>query len=189
MATLFLQEVEATVVVHDLRQFSALTVQLGPVELAVALARYYEHVGAAVEPHGGRLFKFVGDAVMSVFVGPTDIDHRGNALAAVKSTLEGREAWLAENAKRDLPVLDYSIGVASGAVLAGDVGTPKLRNYDVLGEPVNTAFRLVGVATDRHLSHVVTSDAYENARTRPPGIEIDAIELGGKRIRLFRLEL
>jgi adenylate cyclase len=189
MATLFLQQVEATVVVHDLRNFSALAVQLGPVDLGLALSRYYEHVAQAVEPHGGRLVKFVGDAVMSVFVGPTDIDHRGNALAAIKSTLDAREAWLADNAKRDMPVLDYSIGVSSGEVLAGDVGTSKLRNYDVLGEPVNIAFRLVGVATDRHLSHVVTADAYEHAKTRPPGIEIEAIELGGKRVRLFRLEL
>jgi len=189
MATLFLQEVEATVVVHDLKAFSALTVQLGPVELGLALSRYYEHVAQSVEPHGGRLVKFVGDAVMSVFLGPTEVDHRGNALAAIKTTLDAREAWLAENAKREMPVLDYAIGIASGHVLAGDVGTSKLRNYDVLGEPVNIAFRLVGVATDRHLSHVVTADAYEHARTRPPGIEIEAIELGGKRVRLFRLEL
>jgi adenylate cyclase len=189
LGTTFLQEVEATLVVHDLRHFSALTVQLGPVDLGIALSRYYEHVAAAIEPHGGRLVKFVGDAVMSVFLGATEVDHRGNALEAVRATLRSREAWLAENTERGVPMLDYSIGVASGEVLAGDVGTSKLRFYDVLGEPVNVAFRLVGVATDRHVSHVVTADAYEKARARPPGIEIEAIELGGKRIRLFRLEL
>jgi adenylate cyclase len=188
VGTLFLQEVEATVVVHDLRAFSTLTVQLGPVDLGLALSRYYEHVASAIEPHSGRLVKFVGDAVVSVFMGAGGVDHRGNALEAVRTTLRQSEAWLADNAKRDMPVLDYSIAAASGQVLAGDVGTSKLRFYDVLGEPVNAAFRLVGVATDRHVSHLVTADAYEHAKTRPPGIEVDAVELGGKRLRLYRLE-
>jgi adenylate cyclase len=188
VATLFLQEIEATVVVHDLRSFSTLAVQLGPVDLGMALSRYYEHVAHAVEQHGGRLVKFVGDAVMSVFIGTSEIDHRGNALEAVRTTLLSRESWLAENTARNMPVLDYSIGVASGEVLSGDVGTAKLRFYDVLGEPVNVAFRLVGVATDRHVSHLITAECYEHAKTRPPGIEVEAVELGGRRIRLYRLE-
>src|SRR5262249_47829307 len=108
---------------------------------------------------------------------------------SVRTTLKHREGWLAENAARSLPVLDYSVAVASGEVLAGDVGTNRLRFYDVLGEPVNVAFRLVGISTDRHCSHLVTAEAYEDARSRPPGIEVDPVELGGKRIRLYRLEL
>src|SRR5262249_31737774 len=131
VATLFLQEIQASVVVHDLRGFSALTVQLGPVELGLVLSRYYEHVAAAIEPQGGRIVKFVGDAVISVFGGARDLDHRGAALESVRATLKLREGWLAENASRKLPLLDYSIAVASGDVLAGDVGTSKLRFYDV----------------------------------------------------------
>ena len=189
MATLFLQQIEATVVVHDLRNFSTLAVQLGAVDLGIVLSRFYEHVQAGIEPHGGRLVKFIGDAVMSVFIGAGESDHRGAALESLRTTLRQREAWLHENAERGLPVLDYSSAAASGEVLAGDVGTSKLRFYDVLGEPANIAFRLVGIATDRHVSHLVTADAYEHAQARPPGIEVDPIELGGKRIRLYRLEL
>ena len=189
MATLFLQEVQATVVVHDLRDFSTLAVQLGAVDLGVVLSRFYEHATGAVEPHGGRVVKFIGDAMLTAFIGAGDVDHRGHALDALRTTLRHREAWLKENQNRGLPVLDYSMAVASGEILAGEVGTPKLRFYDVLGEPVNVAFRLTGVATDRHLSHLVTADAYEHAKTRPPGIEVEPIELGGKRIRLYRLEL
>jgi adenylate cyclase len=188
VATLFLQEVEATAVCHDLRSFSTLAAQLGPVELGLVLSRFYEHVAESIEPHGGRIVKFVGDAVLSVFLGAGEHDHRGRALEAVLATLRRRDAWLKENASRELPILEYSIGAASGNVLAGDVGTSRLRFYDVLGEPVNVAFRLVGVATDRHASHLLTADLYEHARARPPGIEVDAVELGGRRIRLYRLE-
>ena len=189
MATLFLQEIDATVVVHDLRAFSTLAAQLGPVDLGLVLSRFYEYVAGAVEPHGGRLVKFIGDAVLSVFLGAGDVDYRGRALEAIHNTLRQQDAWLEENARRDLPLLDYSIGAASGAILAGDVGTSKLRFYDVLGEPVNVAFRLAGLATDRHTPHLLTADVFEHARARQPGIEVEGVELGGKRIRLFRLEL
>src|SRR5690242_14451329 len=72
--TLFLQEVPASILVHDLRAFRALAAQLGAVDLALCLSRFYEHATAAIEPHGGRVVKFMADTVLSVFVGAGDAD-------------------------------------------------------------------------------------------------------------------
>jgi adenylate cyclase len=189
MGTLFLQEVNATILVHDLRGFSSLVLQLGPVELSLALSRFYEHAAAAVEAHGGRVVKFMGDSVLSAFVGAGDFDHCGKAVQAIKTTLERQPTWLEENAAGNMPILNYSIAAAAGHILAGDLGTTKLRRFDVVGEPVNSALRLVGVATDRDASHLVTHDVIEGAKAKPTSIEVESVELGGKRVRLYRLEL
>jgi adenylate cyclase len=186
MDTMFLQEIEATVVTHDLKGFEVLAAQLGPVELGVELGRFYEHAADHVTAEGGRVVKFVGDAVLSVFLGKKD--HRSAALHAVLRSLKSRDAWLKESADGSRPLLDYTIGATSGQVLAGDVGIPKLRSYDVLGRPVNFAFRLCALAAARGVTHLVTASVYEGAKMPPPGIEVEGVEFAGKALRLFRLE-
>lgn len=188
MGTLFLQEVDATVVLADVRDFSPLAQQLGPVDLGLALSRFYEHIGGIVEGHHGRIVKFIGDGVLAVFIGG---DHRLAALEAIAEMVATRQTFLDENVSRKLPVLDYCIGAASGAVLAGELGTEKLRFYDVLGQPVNQAFRICALATRRAVSNLIEADTWENVKTpgrRPAAIETDAVELGAEKLRLFKLE-
>lgn len=188
---MFLQEVEATVLLADVRDFSPLAAQLGPVDLGLALSRFYEHVGAIIESSHGRIVKFIGDGVLGVFIGGGGADHRGRALNAVAKLVRGREQFLDDNVKHKLPVLDYAIGVASGSVLAGELGTDKLRFYDVLGQPVNQAFRLTGLATRRQVSNLIAADTYENAvdkSARPVAVETDMVEIGADKLRLFKIE-
>jgi adenylate cyclase len=189
MGTMFLQVVDATVVLADLRDFSPLASQLGPVELGLALGRFYEHVGASIEKHHGRIVKFIGDGVLTVFVGPA-AENRARALRAVADLVRGRQPFLDENSSMKLPVLDYSIGAASGTMLAGELGTEKLRFYDVLGVAVNHAFRLTALAGRRGVTNLVDAATIEGAPAgeRPPAIETDAVELGDDKHRLFRLE-
>ena len=88
-------------------------------------------------------------------------------------------------------MLDYAVGAASGTVLAGELGTDKLRFYDVLGQPVNQAFRVCALATRRGVSNLVDAATWEGVKTpgrRPEAIETDAVELGADKVRLFKLE-
>jgi adenylate cyclase len=188
MGTMFLQEVEATVLLADVRDFSPLAAQLGPVELGLALSRFYEHVGGIIERTHGRIVKFIGDGVLGVFIGAAE--NKLRALRAVHEAVATREAFLAENAKLKLPVLDYAIGVASGHVLAGELGTEKLRFYDVLGQPVNHAFRLCALATRRGVTNLIASDTYEfvDKDKRPAAVETDMVEIGTDKLRLFKIE-
>ena len=188
MGTMYLQEVDATIVLADVRDFSPLAQQLGPVDLGMALSRFYEHVGGVIEGHRGRIVKFIGDGVLGAFIGG---DHRLAALEAVAEALSGKQQFLDENVQRKLPMLDYAMGVASGTVLAGELGTEKLRFYDVLGQPVNHAFRITALATRRGISNLIAADTWENVKTpgrRPSAIETDAVELGADKLRLFKIE-
>ena len=188
MGTLFLQEVDATIVLTDVRDFSPLAQQLGPVDLGLALSRFYEHIGGIIEGHSGRIVKFIGDGVLAAFIGG---DHRLRALEAISEMVKSRQAFLDDNVTRKLPVLDYAIGAASGAVLAGELGTDKLRFYDVLGQPVNQAFRVCALATRRTVSNLVDAATWEGVKTqgrRPEAIETDAVEFGADKVRLFKLE-
>jgi adenylate cyclase len=190
MGTMFLQEVDATVVVADVRDFEPLAAQLGPVELGIALQRFYEHITEILEKHHGRIVKFIGDGVLAVFIGGT-VEHRARALAAVHDAVVTRQQFLDENVTRKLPLLDYAIGAASGSVLAGELGTDKLRFYDVLGLPVNHAFRVTQLATRRGVSNLVDAGTFEAVRERPgcpAAIETDAVELGANKLRLFKIE-
>ncbi len=185
---LLLQEVDATVLVADVRDFAPIVEELGPVELSLALGRFYEHVGEIIESHRGRIVKFVGDAVLGVFIGG---DHRLHALEAVAEAVAQRQAFVDQSGARKMPVLDYCIGVASGTLLAGELGTDKLRFYDVLGQPVNQAFRVTALATRRGVSNPVDARTYEGVKSpdkRPPAIETDAAELAAEKTRLFKLE-
>ncbi len=188
MGTLFLQEVDATVVLADVRDFSPLAQQLGPVDLGLALSRFYEHIGGILEGHHGRIVKFIGDGVLGVFIGG---DHRLHALEAASEMVATRQQFLDENVTRRLPVLDYCVGVASGSVLAGELGTDKLRFYDVLGQPVNQAFRVCALATRRAVPALVDAQTWDGVKTpgrRPAAIETDAVEFGADKVRLFKLE-
>jgi adenylate cyclase len=189
MGTMFLQEVEATVVLADVRDFSPLAAQLGPVDLGLALSRFYEHLGDIIEKHHGRIVKFIGDGVLAVFIKGA-ADHRLRALEAVAEAMRMRQAFLDENAHMKLPVLDYACGAASGPVLAGEMGTNKLRFYDVLGQAVNQAFRLTALASRRGVSNLIAADTYEGADKdrRPAAVETDMVEIGADKLRLFKLE-
>ena len=190
MGTMFLQEVEASVVLADVRDFEPLSQQLGPVELGLALSAFYEHLGAIIENNHGRIVKFIGDGVLGVFIGPDSTSHRLRVLQTVRDAVQSRQQFLDENVRLKLPVLDYAIGATSGNLLAGEIGTEKLRFYDVLGQPVNAVFRLTSLATRRNVSNLVAADTFEGAdkAKRPPAVETDVVEIGTDKLRLFKIE-
>ena len=184
---LILLESQASIVVTDMRNFTQLAEQIEAMELGIVLSSYYEHIANAIEKHGGRVAKFMGDGVLAVFTG---MHRRQQALALVRELSEVRAAWLANNARMHLPSMDYTIGVATGEVLAGEMGTDRVHFWDVIGAPVNFAFRLGMLANDRGLGEFIDAVTLDGLSVgeRRRYVEVDAAELGGKRHRLFRLD-
>jgi adenylate cyclase len=158
------RRLEVTVLMSDIRGFTTLTRQrsaAGQSELHVR--QLNEYLGAMVEvvgQHGGTIDKFIGDAVMAVFGSPVSRGQAQEARQAVRCSLAMRTALAALNAdwrQRGLAELDNGVGLASGAVLAGQIGSPKRLEFTVIGDTVNLAARLE--AMTRKVEAAVVFDA------------------------------
>jgi len=177
-----LQETVGTIVVFDLKGFTALAATLSPLDLGVVLGHYYGFAEKIIQENDGRLVKFMGDAVLGVWLSHDVPSHKKLALQAVASAVAERPRWLADNQKGGMPPLDYTVASAAGPVLAGQIGTPRNRTFDILGSAVNTAVKLIGVADARGVDHVLAL-----AEPDPKCIEVEGVEIAGKMTRLYRL--
>jgi class 3 adenylate cyclase len=127
----------------DIRGFTALTQNMNPADVVLLLNEHMTALTKIVYEHGGVVDKFMGDAIMAVFGAPKSRgDDALNAARAALKMIEAREQ-LNENAT---PRIHVGIGIASGPVLAGNMGSENRLNYTVTGERVNLASRLCSQA-------------------------------------------
>jgi adenylate cyclase len=134
-------EKNVTVLFADLVGFTPLSARLSPTEIALLLNEIFARFTDAIFRHQGTLDKYLGDAVMAVFGAP--MDQEDHALQAAKAAFDMLDAIreLNENRPEDAQ-LAFHIGLNSGPVVAGDIGSPKRMEYTVLGNTVNLAARI-----------------------------------------------
>jgi adenylate cyclase len=136
---------EVSVVFVDLVGSSALAEVLAPADLVDALNAFFAAVVAAMAAEGGWVNKFEGDGALCVFGAPaTQPDHASRALRASRDLMSQVRSLAVAH-----PGLDAGIGVSSGPVVAGNVGTEQRYEYTVIGRPVNEAARLTELAKRR----------------------------------------
>lgn len=149
------QRNEVSVLFADVRGFTAIAETREPEEVVEALNEYFAVATAAIVKHGGYVDKFIGDAVLGVFGVPaTQEDH---ALRAVRSAM-AMQKQLRRRARNNLnPFLErIGIGVNTGVVVSGNIGSEDKLEYTVIGDCVNVASRLNGLAAP---GEVIISDA------------------------------
>ncbi|HVV24701.1 MAG TPA: adenylate/guanylate cyclase domain-containing protein [Pseudonocardiaceae bacterium] len=165
---------EVSVLFVDLVGSTRLAATRAPDEVVELLNRFFAVVVDEIDAHGGLVNKFVGDAVLAVFGAPEPVaDHVTRALAAARA--------IAHRLPAEVPDADAGIGVATGRVVAGNVGDRRRFEYTVIGDPVNQAARLTELAKgtpDRLLAPSAMIDLAE----RPEAAhwaESDAVTLRG----------
>jgi adenylate cyclase len=143
------QRLTATVLFSDLQNFTTLSEDCEPQVLMEWLNHYMEKMVQSVESNQGQVNKFIGDAVMAIFGVPipsiSEQAIQKDALNAVEAALAMREAILHlqdEWREQGLPSLRMRVGVFTGVVVAGTLGSSGRQEYTVLGDTVNTASRL-----------------------------------------------
>lgn len=134
---------EATVMLVDLRNFSAYCEERTPEDAATVLHIFYTTVEKIVTEHGGVVEQMVGDGLTAVWNGSSPCEqHAPKALKAAKAIWQEGVAQLPKVASRKTPPLDIGIGIESGPVMVGSFGPARRRVHTVMGEAVSVASRL-----------------------------------------------
>ncbi len=135
---------DVTVVFADIRNFTALSETLPPEQVMTLLNDVLGRLGDAVLAWGGTLDKFLGDGLMAVFGAPITRDD--DAARAIQAALQMLDSVRQRNAEVGGPALEVGIGVNSGVVVAGSLGSARHTEYTCIGDVVNVAARLCALA-------------------------------------------
>ncbi len=169
------QERQISVLFADIVGFTTMSEQMTPPEVARLLNQFFEAMIDVIFAHEGTLDKFIGDAILATF--GAALPQQDHALRCVRAALDMRKALAAFNAKRIQPELRMRIAINSGCALVGDIGSPKRREFTVLGDVVNTASRLEsGVAKPDQI--IISGTTYQLVKD-----EIEARALGSVNLR------
>ena len=146
------RRLEATVLFCDLRGFTTLAERLEAEQVIAVLNRYLELVSGAVFGHGGTVVSYQGDGVMAVFGAPlAQADHAARAFAAARRLLDTElprfNDWMREQGLADAE-LEAGIGLNSGPVMSGIVGSERRAEYAAVGDATNVAARLQALGRD-----------------------------------------
>jgi class 3 adenylate cyclase len=186
--------VEGTVMFSDLRAFTAFAEAMPADEVIEVLNDYLTEMSDAILDNGGTLVAYMGDGIMAVFGAPIEADdHADRALTAAREMLRERlprfNQWLAENGFQD--GFRMGIGLSSGPLMSGTVGSSRRLEYTAIGDTTNTASRLESM-TKRTPHSILISESTRQLLRQPPDdlVFVDELEVPGKRskIRLWTLD-
>ena len=159
------QTLEVSVVCCDLRGFTAYTVATSPADVFEILREYYDAVGAATARYGGTIKDQAGDGVLMLIGAPLAVpDHAVRALALAEDILRSTIAVTRLRSSGGLR-MGIGVGVASGAVSVGVIGTKSRLEYVAVGPAVNLSARLCSQAADGEI--LIAADTRERVRADP----------------------
>ncbi|NMF83301.1 GAF domain-containing protein [Nodosilinea sp. P-1105] len=181
---------DVTVLFSDIRGYTTLTENLEADKVVEMLNTYFETMVEAVFNFEGTLDKFIGDALMAVFGAPLPLSN--HAWAAVQSALDMRRRLVQYNAERielNQPEIRIGIGISSGEVVSGNIGSQRKMEYTVIGDGVNLSSRLEGVTKEYGCDIVISEYTYSLCRDRIWVRELDRTQVKGKRqpVNLYEL--
>jgi adenylate cyclase len=177
----------STVMFSDLRGFTSFSEKREPEEVIAVLNRYLTLMSDAILDHGGTLVAYMGDGIMAVFGAPIGSgDHARRALDAGRSMLAKMEefnAWMRENGYGD--GFKMGIGLNSGEVMSGNVGSDRRLEYTAIGDTTNTAARLEGLTKGTPYQLFLAGSTYELLGDAPDDLVfVDEFEVRGRSSRL-----
>ncbi len=165
---------EVTLMFTDLASFTTLSEQLSADQTVEVLTAYFNAMTPIVHATGGTLDKFIGDAVMAFWGAPLDDpQHAEHAVAATVAMQQDMQALVAGLAARGLPPIHMRIGLHTGRVVVGNVGSEQRFSYTAIGDAVNLAARLEG-ANKAFGTGILLSAA--TAAQLPPTVALRALD-------------
>jgi adenylate cyclase len=148
-----------SVLFSDIRGFTSVSERGEPEAIVGQLNQYFSAMVPVVFAHKGTVDKFVGDMVMALFGAPLDdVDHADHAVQAALAMIEELARMNAQWAADGLPTLDIGIGINTGDMVAGNLGSESIMAYTVIGDNVNLGARLESL-NRQYRTRIIISDA------------------------------
>ncbi len=169
----------ATVLFADIRGFTAMSERYPAQEIVTMLNEYFEIMVEIIFRHGGSLDKFVGDEIMALWGAPISIDdHCGHAVAAALEMQVAIAEFNQIRQSRGLDPIHIGIGINTGELVAGFMGSSKAMDFTVIGDIVNVASRFCSVAKAGDV--IVGADVMRTLHGRIGAEEMPPARLKGK---------
>lgn len=185
-----------TVFFSDIKGFSGISEQLTAGVVATFLNRWFTLATDAIRARNGVVDKYIGDAVMAFWASPFSPGdaHAADACLATLAQQEAVETLRAElpnllGLRRNIPDLTVRMGLATGEVVIGTIGSPTARSFTVIGDIVNLASRLEGINKIYGTRIIVAEDTWRLAQAVIEARELDLITVAGKTetVRIFEV--
>ena len=181
---------DLTVMFSDIRGFTTISEKLTPEELVHLLNEYLTAMTDIVFKYEGLLDKYIGDAIMAVFGAP--VDQPDHALRSCRTALEMmatlkglQQKWAAEGR----PFVDIGVGINSGDMVVGNMGSNMRFDYTVMGDNVNLSSRLEGINKEYGTHIVISEYTYGVVKEEMFCRELDAVRVKGKKLPVKIYEL
>ena len=170
-----------TVLFSDIRGFTTMSEKMSPQEVSEILNEYFTEMEPIITKYNGIINKFIGDAVMAVFGEPIqDKNHAQNAVKCAYEMLqkvkELQQKWVKENK----PKIEIGIGISTGEVFVGNIGSINRMEYTVIGDTVNLASRLEGYNKIYKTKLLISPFTYEEVKGFVDVIKISDVQIRGK---------
>ncbi len=157
----------ASILSLDIRNFTPFSEKYKPEDVVDVLNKFFTEVNKIIINRGGIVDKFIGDGVLAVFGAPASLDNHAlcavSAALDIKNSMDGFNDWLREKMGEEMAI---GIGINSGEVISGNVGSKEKMEYTVVGGPVNMAFRIQDCTKEKLNSVLIGSNTYNEIKDR-----------------------
>jgi adenylate cyclase len=172
---------KCSILFSDIRNFTTLTEEFGAIQIVALLNKYFEAMITSVHKYNGILDKYIGDAIMTVFGVPyANISDAKNAVSCALDMFTMLSNLNKQNTK--LPFLNIGIGISTGNVVSGNIGSEKRFEYTVIGDSVNLAARLETATKTYNVNLLICEETYKEIKGNFYCREIDTLLVKGKNI-------
>jgi adenylate cyclase len=181
---------EVTILFADLRDFTAWVEGSDPREILRDLNAYFGAMESAIRRHGGLVLQYIGDEIEAVFGAPVPaLSHADMAVAAAVEMRQRLAEWNDERRRLGKVLIRHGIGIHTGMVIAGNVGSSERRSYALVGDPVNLASRIQGLTKELGAEILISGETRKRLAEPIDLVALPAVRVKGKaeEVEVYRL--
>ena len=174
-------EKELTAMFSDIRNFTGIAEKLSPHALVELLNEHLSEMTEIIFHHRGTLDKYIGDSIMAFWGAPyPQSDHPENACKAALAMLKALEVLQERWKAAGKPLINIGIGISTGPMLVGNMGSKRRFNFTIMGDNVNLASRLEGLNKEFGTRLIISETTFEAVKDTMLARELDSIRVKGK---------